>query len=122
MTLISGSLAVVMLEQAAEPFLAEDAACGRRRVEAGFRQGHVAEPLMGALLVVVVKELGHKVAQVPFTQDYEVIQTLDLKGLCPAFSEGVCLQRRLHPVRAMAMECSASFIRFIRAAASSFPS
>jgi hypothetical protein len=80
-----------MPEYTAQPRAADDAANGEGRIAA--TQRAVAEPLMGALVEVVVEELGDQMVQMPRPEGNEVVQALTADRAHPALGEGVELGR-----------------------------
>ena len=122
----SGRLAGVVAEKAPKPDPAADRA-RRDRVAVRWRRlrnprRQIAQSLMRPELVVIRDVRLRDVIKLPQRKAEEVIQTLAFQAADPRLREAICLRHHLHPVRAMAMECSASSIPSILTAASSFPS
>ncbi len=86
-----------MLKHAAELRFADDLGglSLRRRCAAGRDRRPVVDPLMRALCVVVVDELGDEIVEVALAEDHEVVEALVLDRLNDTFDVRVQTRRTL---------------------------
>jgi hypothetical protein len=76
---------------------------------------------VGPFSEIMLDILFDNVAHLPLAEEDHPIKSFPFYGPHKRFRVSICLRRRLHPVRAMAMESFASSIPSIRAMASSLP-
>ena len=112
----SGGLAVVRLQQPAEPLAAEDLAFGGHR-RIGLDDPSAQNPMwpLGEIMGVVL--LDH-ISDLLLAKQDHLIETLGFYGKHIALRIWIRLQRQLHLIRTMGMECSSSSIPSILATAS----
>ena len=109
----SGGVAVIVLEESAEPLVALHLA-GRKRQEPRFarvvgcgnRERNVTAGLVRTFEVVVLGVLGEQVPEVALAEDQEVIQAFGFSALPPAFGDRIPVRDQMHHIQTIATERS----------------
>ena len=113
----SGHLAIIGVQQTAEPFTAEDRAfCRTRRVRL---DDAMTEHPMWPLGEIMSDVLVYNISHVLLADQDHLVQTLSFYGPHERLGKRIYLRRRLHPVRTMRWERFALPIHSILAAANS---